>query len=452
MLSSLRLPSHAATDDNAAIKTATSKSPRWPLRAQAGTDHPADGRADRQLDRTRRQIPASADQRPDGSWGSPENTKGLNIYAPPPGAHDAFRAAVTSLVIMALIEAEPRLAEVERPAIDKAIDRGAELAGQAAGPAAACHARCALQRVGPRLCDSGARDDCTTARRQAKMPSESWKEHAAAQADMLERYSFVGGGWSYYDFLAGTQTPGDAAFSFYTATVLIALKEAETIGVDFPERLTKKAIASILRQQKPDFSYAYGEYTAARCRMYDINRPGGSLGRSQVCNLALRMYGDERITDDVLKTWLNRLFARNGWLSIGRKRPVPHESHFSVAGYFYYYGHWYAALCIEQLPESERPYFQDHLAHILLAAPGTRRQLVGLSVLQLPPAIRHGDGRDVAASLPASGASDQDYRRRGRRLSAVELDDPCTPQRNAHKCKRCLDATRSVASQPDVAT
>ena len=49
-----------------------------------------------------------ADQRPDGSWGSPENTKSMNIYAPPPGAHDAFRTAVTSLVIMALIEAQPQ--------------------------------------------------------------------------------------------------------------------------------------------------------------------------------------------------------------------------------------------------------------------------------------------------------------------------------------------------------
>jgi hypothetical protein len=45
---------------------------------------------------------------------------------------------------------------------------------------------------------------------------------------------------------------------------------------------------------------------------------------------------------------------------------VPHESFFAVAGYFYYYGHWYAAMCIEQLPASERPYFQEHLAHILL--------------------------------------------------------------------------------------
>src|SRR3989304_3891475 len=66
-----------------------------------------------------------ADQRPDGSWGSPEKTKGLNIYAPPPGAHDAFRTAVTSLVVMALIEAEPRLKDSERPEVAKAIDRGA---------------------------------------------------------------------------------------------------------------------------------------------------------------------------------------------------------------------------------------------------------------------------------------------------------------------------------------
>ena len=100
--------------------------------------------------------------------------------------------------------------------------------------------------------------------------------------------------------------------------------------------------------------------------MRGINRPGGSLGRSQACNLALRLWGDERITDEVLKTWLNRLFARNGWLSIGRKRPIPHESWFQVAGYFYYFGHYYAALCIEQLKPEEQHDFRSHLATVLL--------------------------------------------------------------------------------------
>jgi hypothetical protein len=69
----------------------------------------------------------------------------------------------------------------------------------------------------------------------------------------------------------------------------------------------------------------------------------------------------------VLDTWLDRLWARNGWLDIGRKRPIPHESWMQVAGYFFYYGHFYGALCIEELPREEARVHQDHLATILLA-------------------------------------------------------------------------------------
>jgi hypothetical protein len=304
-----------------------------------------------------------ADQRPDGSWGSPEKTKGLNIYAPPPGAHDAFKAAVTSLVVMALIEAEPQLAESERADVNPAIDRGAEWLDE--------HLK-ALRRATPDALynvwgHAYSIEALVKLHARAAGNAElqkKWKDHVEHQAGMLERYSFVGGGWSYYDDVAGSQTPGDAAFSFCTSTVLVALKKAESIGVEFPERLTKKAIASIIRQQRPDFSYNYGEYTRLDPRYRE--RPGGSLGRSQACNLALRMYNDKRITDEVLKSWLKRLFDRNGWLSMGRKRPIPHESYFGVAGYFYYYGHWYAALCIEELPEAERPYYQYRLAQIIL--------------------------------------------------------------------------------------
>src|SRR4029077_14566085 len=75
---------------------------------------------------------------------------------------------------------------------------------------------------------------------------------------------------------------------------------------------------------------------------------------------------DDKVTDAVLTSWLSRLIARNLWLDMGRKRPIPHESHFQVAGYFFYFGHYYAALCIEQLRPPERPFYQDHLAQILL--------------------------------------------------------------------------------------
>ena len=44
------------------------------------------------------------EQRPNGSWGSATLTKDLNIYALIPGSHDAFKAAVTSMCIAALLE------------------------------------------------------------------------------------------------------------------------------------------------------------------------------------------------------------------------------------------------------------------------------------------------------------------------------------------------------------
>jgi hypothetical protein len=126
-----------------------------------------------------------------------------------------------------------------------------------------------------------------------------------------------------------------------------------------------KAKAATVRQRKPDFTYLYGEYLKTR-PMMGINRIGGSLGRSNACNLALKFWGDPKITDDVIKTCLHRLFARHLWLDIGRKRPIPHESWMQVAGYFYYYAMYYAGLCVEALPAADRPLFQDHLARVLL--------------------------------------------------------------------------------------
>ena len=46
--------------------------------------------------------------------------------------------------------------------------------------------------------------------------------------------------------------------------------------------------------------------------MAPINQPAGSLGRSQACNLALKLWGDHRITEGVLKEWLDRQVTRNG--------------------------------------------------------------------------------------------------------------------------------------------
>jgi len=299
------------------------------------------------------------DQNKDGSWGTPERTKDLNIYAPVPGAHHAFRTAVTALCVSSLIELEGRGFEV-----GEAIDRGeawilenlprlrranADAIYNVWGHGYAIQA---LVRMYGRHAEDAEMQEKITALLRS-------------QYDYLARYESVNGGWGYYDFRVGARKPASYSTSFLSAAVLVAFHEARDIGVPPPDGLTERAIASIRRQQKPDFSYLYGYYLRYQ-PMGGINRPAGSLGRSQACNVALRLWGDERITDDVLSAWLDRLFARNGWLSIGRKRPIPHESWFQVAGYFYYFGHYYAALCIEELEQEDRHDFQAQLATVLL--------------------------------------------------------------------------------------
>jgi Stress responsive A/B Barrel Domain len=298
------------------------------------------------------------DQSEDGSWGTPERTKQLNIMAGI-GSHHAFRTAVTALCVSALIEADDGTESVRL-----AIDRAEEFLFREIPK---------VRRDDPMLIYNvwaHAYGITALVHMHNRKPDDKLrKERIAAlirdQYERLTKYESVEGGWGYYDFNAGTQRPASDSTSFVNAAVLIAFNDAKGIGVAPPEKITRRAIEITEFQRLPDFSYLYGTYLKFRPRM-GINMPGGSLGRSQACNLALRLWGDKKVTDAVLTEWLDRLITRNGWLDMGRKRPIPHESHFQVAGYFYYFGHYYATLCIEQLPLKERPFYQDHLARILL--------------------------------------------------------------------------------------
>ncbi len=301
-------------------------------------------------------------QNPDGSWGSARNTKGLNIYAPVPGAHNAFRCAVTAMAINGLIATG---AIGENPAALKAVERGetwlfANLPRVRRAEGAAIYNVWTHIYAIQALAAMHGRAGLDEPRR------EQIRDLITDQIGMLERYESVDGGWGYYDFRFQTKKPSSSSISFVNAAGLVAFHDARRIGVAIPEKLAQRALAAIQRQRKNDNTYAYGEYLAMR-PMYPINRAGGSLGRSQACNIALLYWGDETITQKVLDTWLDRLIARNLWLDIGRKRPVPHESWFAVAGYFYYFGHYYAARCIGEVEDVPRANeHRDQLATIVM--------------------------------------------------------------------------------------
>jgi hypothetical protein len=305
------------------------------------------------------------DQNADGTWGSPERTKELNITAGI-GSHQAFRTAVTALCVSALIESSGPHRELSDPAaVARAIERGEEALFREL-PLARRDEPMLIYNIWTHAYGIQALVRMHQRRPDDKARRALIEELIRNQYDRLTRYESAEGGWGYLDFGAGTQRPNSFSCSFVNATVLVAFHEANEIGVVPPAKLIQRGIEGIIQQRNPDFSYLYGFYLRYR-PMMAINRPGGSLGRSQACNAALRLWGDRKVTDDVLTEWLDRLIVRNGWLDMGRKRPIPHESHFMVAGYFYYYGHYYATLCVAQLPTSRRPFYQDHLARILMS-------------------------------------------------------------------------------------
>lgn len=300
-------------------------------------------------------------QNPDGSWGSATSTKSLNIYAPIPGAHHAFRAAVTGLSTSALLRAND-----DRPEVAYAVHRAREWLDDNL-PRVRRATGDAIYNVWAHAYSIEGLADLIEMDAASADQVGQLKKLIGDQVELLRRYESVDNGWGYYDFRAQTKRPTSNPTSFTTATVLVALRRAKQVGVNVEAELIERSMRCIRRMQNPDFTYHYSYHGPTSARpMRSINRAGGSLGRSQVCNLALRLWGDEQITDEVLNVWLDRLFARNLWLDMGRKRPIPHESHFLVAGYFYYYGHWYAAQCIEQLPASSQERHKEQMARLMV--------------------------------------------------------------------------------------
>jgi len=298
-------------------------------------------------------------QNKDGSWGTPHRTKGLNIYSPLPDGHQAYHAASSALAIHGMLECGDR-----RPATVASIQKGEKWL-LAVLPQQRSINRSATYNIWAHAYGLRALASLYREYPDADKRAE-YVRQAKIQIAKLQSYEDVNKGWGYYDFDDKTAKPSGKIMSFTTATAVLAMIDAsKTMDIKLPPRLMKRSLESLQESRTADFSYVYSRGHRYRPRSL-INRPVGSLGRSQACNAASRALGDEAVTDDVFRTWLDRLFKRNGWLDIGRKRPIPHEAPAAVAGYFYYYGHYYASECIHMLPENERGPWKEKLASLII--------------------------------------------------------------------------------------
>jgi hypothetical protein len=187
---------------------------------------------------------------------------------------------------------------------------------------------------------------------------------ATELAKNLVRWQTPFGGWAYYDFDAGTIPPVWTT-SFTTSAGVIALQDAKQAGLPVDEKVLDKAVRCVAHTRVPNGAYTYNvETVSSPAGLEFIDQVKGSLGRIQVGNVALFRAG--KLDAKTVKWGLEQFFEHHRFLAVARKKPIPHESWYAVAAYFFLFGHYYASEAIELLPPQERATFAKQLQQKLM--------------------------------------------------------------------------------------
>ncbi|HUU85147.1 MAG TPA: hypothetical protein VM243_16730 [Phycisphaerae bacterium] len=291
-------------------------------------------------------------QNDDGSWGGQGDsltTWSGGIWSNPE-THRAWKVAVTGLCCAALLEvgtsddavaATDRAirylidnADVKRPNEWDTMNNWAYIYGLQGLAAAYGH---------PRYADSPLRAEIAAS--------------VAKHVHNLARFQSVSGGWGYLELNAPRTRRPQWATSFMTAAAVVAMQEARRNGLEVDQGVIDRAIRIIKHCRLPNGGYTYHVRAIPNLHSEYIDQVKGSLSRIQVCHAALILSGEPVPPEDLL-TGMGHFFREHKFLDLAMHKPVPHEAYYYNSGYFYMFGHYYAALVIERLgPEAQAKYW-----------------------------------------------------------------------------------------------
>lgn len=215
-----------------------------------------------------------------------------------------------------------------------------------------------------------------------------------------------GGGWNY----ATRRQPA----SFMTAIVTQALLLARSQGQAIPDIVFERSRAALKAARTNAGGFLYGGHVLTQLRDGHRSELPGAIARTPLCETTLMLLGAGSV--DAVRESINAFHDHWNELVARCKMPGDHAPPFSIAPYYFYFGHRYAAQAIEMLPPAERFSARRRMSELVLRtrdADGTWNDRAFLKARSVCTAMcviaLLGDGFPVSppfvpapASVPAS--------------------------------------------------
>ncbi len=296
-----------------------------------------------------------ANQNPTGTWGSHHSPRPIEVLCSVPGGHHVFRVATTALCVMAL-DRSPYQTEASRAAADRGIDA---LIREHEVKRASMLEHYTVWALGYTL-------QCLSERLIAQPDhprAAEMRRVCRRMIEKLERYQCLDGGWSYLSLQEfKTYKPSFTSMSFTTATCLIGLARAREAGFELPPEVIRKAVDSVDRCETAMKSFTYGElWRMGKPNAPSVNHSKAAACRGPACIESILLFGREREHADLARAMDRLLIDHADFQIASLRRPIPHESHYAISGYFYLYGYYYAGLMQRRLSDAERAHYAPYL-------------------------------------------------------------------------------------------
>lgn len=261
----------------------------------------------------------------------------------PPG----YRVGGTAIVCLALVEA-PGFAgsEERRGAVERGVDLMLDLlendSGMEPGPKRGYDVRGWGHAYALRFLLRATDLEILDEQRAGKVA-----EAVPHLIHCLEVNAIDSGGWNYAN---------DSCSPFMTASTLLALFHAQALGHEVDAEMVEDALGALERARTDATgSYAYSGVGAEPMASSSARAAAAELvllraGRSNPARLRVAV-------DGFFENW-EHLLAR-------KSKQGTHKPPYGIAPYYFFYGHTYAALAIEHLPEDDRPALREKMRELL---------------------------------------------------------------------------------------